>query len=67
MIRRFPSRRELRAVEFGADELAARIEWTLRNRSRALRCARLRYRKFCADTLRRLEQTGLAGSSRVAA
>jgi len=54
--RRFPSRREVRAVELGADEVQNLLEWLLRDRSRALAQARLRYRQFCTETLARIER-----------
>jgi hypothetical protein len=54
-VRGWPSRRELRAVEIGADEIHARLEWALGTRPRALRAARRRYRIFCTDALSRLE------------
>jgi hypothetical protein len=53
--RRFPTDRQLRALELGADELHNRLEWSLRDRPRALRNARLRYRQFCISLVRTLE------------
>lgn len=47
-----------RALELGADELHGRLEWLLRDRPRALRGARQRYKDFCNSTLRRIERTG---------
>jgi len=55
--RRFPTPRELRAVELGADELMARLEWELRCRPRTLQSVRARYRRFCAESLSRLERS----------
>ena len=53
---RFSSPRQLRAVELGADELIARLEWELRNHPRALRNLRRAYRRFCWDLLAKLER-----------
>jgi hypothetical protein len=55
--RRFSTPRELRAVEFGADEIHARLEWHLRCRPQALRNVRARYRRFCVESLSRLERS----------
>jgi hypothetical protein len=57
MIRRFPSRRQIRAVELGADELMAQLEWVLRDRPRALRNAQRRYQSFYIATLASLEKS----------
>lgn len=54
--RRFPSPRQMRAVELGADELMALLEWELRERPRALRLARGRYTVFCRRLLAQLER-----------
>jgi hypothetical protein len=67
MIRRFPSRRHLRAVEIGADELMARVEWEFRQRPHALRNVRTQYRRFCVSLLARLERRSKAQPQRAAA
>lgn len=54
--RRFPSRLEMRAIEFGADELMNSIEWHYRDRPDDLRQFRGRYRRFCASFLRGIER-----------
>ncbi len=54
--RRFPSRRERRALELGADELIGLLEWRLRARPRGLRGARRLYRQVCLELLERLER-----------
>jgi hypothetical protein len=54
--RRFPSRRQVRAVELGADELIARAEWHFRARPRVLRHLRDTYRRFCAAILAKIER-----------
>jgi hypothetical protein len=56
MTRRFPSRRQIRADELGADELMAQLEWVLRDRPQALRNARACYRKYCNSVLARIER-----------
>lgn len=53
--RKFPSASERKAVAIGVDELHGRLEWLLRDRPRALRGARERYRQFCADLYRQLK------------
>jgi hypothetical protein len=55
---RFPSNRKIRAQNLGADELHARLEWLLRNRTRALCAARQRYSDFCDSLLARIESHG---------
>ena len=40
------------ALKRGADELQNRLEWVLRNRPRALKMARRRYREFCLRVYR---------------
>ena len=54
--RRFPMPGQLRALELGADELHARLEWVLRNRPRALLAARKRYQGYCCVTYARLNR-----------
>jgi hypothetical protein len=56
--RKFPTKRQSRAVELGANELHTLLEWKLRNCPRALLAARRRYQKFCFDTLSRIERIG---------
>jgi len=53
---RFPSRRENRAVELGADELIARAGWIFRSRPRGLRNLRRTYRDFCLFLLEKIER-----------
>ncbi len=53
---RFPSRREIRAVELGADELIARAEWHFRARPQVLRNLRSAYRRFCSFILDKIER-----------
>jgi hypothetical protein len=53
---RFPSARQLRAVELGADELIARAEWSYRARPRVLRNLRRAYRQFCLYLLEKIER-----------
>ena len=53
--RRFPTLRQSRAVEIGADELMSLVEWTFRSRPRALRNIRRIYRGFCLFLLGRIE------------
>jgi hypothetical protein len=55
--RRFPSRREIRAIEIGCDELMALLDWQFRNRPRALRWLRRLYRFFCWLLLSVLESS----------
>lgn len=50
------SHREERAVQLGPLELMAQLEWTLRDRPRALRIVRRIYREFCVALYRRLER-----------
>lgn len=64
MTKRFPSKHENRAVEAGADELMARLEWELQDRPRALRNARARYRECCAALLAQIERTSPQRSAR---
>lgn len=52
----FPSRRAMRAVELGAEELLARAEWALRSQPRALRNLRSAYRRFCLFILEKIER-----------
>lgn len=55
MIRRqFPSAARLRAEELGPVELMALLEFSLRNRPRALRNVRRQYSDFCLKLYRRL-------------
>lgn len=67
--RRFPSSRGRGAIEFGADELIASLEWFLRNSPRSLRAVRNRYRKFCIAMLAQIERacTNDSGPDREAA
>jgi len=51
----FPSRRQLRALELGADELIGRAEWEFRARPRTLKNLRANYMKFCMYLLRAIE------------
>lgn len=53
--RRFPSRRQTRAVEIGADELVARAEWIFRARPRVLRNLRHLYLQFCVLLFKKIE------------
>lgn len=53
---RFPTVRQVRAIDLGADELHARLEWQLRNRPKALRNARRRYASFCYRALTEIER-----------
>jgi hypothetical protein len=53
---RLPSRRQVRAVALGADELIARAEWHFRARPRVLRNLRNTYRRFCAAILAKIER-----------
>jgi hypothetical protein len=55
--KRFPTPRQQRALDIGADELHSRIEWVLRNRPQALRNARRRYQEFCSSLLRNLSRS----------
>jgi hypothetical protein len=55
---RMPTAKMQRAVELGAIELVALLEWELRSRPVALRHLRDRYRDFCAGLLRQLERCG---------
>jgi hypothetical protein len=59
---RFTTRRQIRALELGADEIYLLLEWGLRSRSRSLRAARRRYQKFCTDALSRLERITRTGA-----
>lgn len=43
-----------RALNIGADELYACLEWTLRDRPRSLGAAKRRYRQFCLSLISRL-------------
>ena len=54
--RRFPSKRQIRALKIGADELQQRLEWELRGRTVSLRHARQRYAAFSMDLLARMER-----------
>jgi hypothetical protein len=54
--RRFPSRRESRALEIGCDELMNRVGYVLRRRPRALRNIRQAYTRFCSFILRKIER-----------
>jgi hypothetical protein len=56
MPRRLPSRRQIRALQLGADELIARFEWEFRARPTKLKNLRERYRGFCARLLREFER-----------
>ena len=58
MKKHFPTRREQRALELGADELHGRLEWLLRERPRALRGIRENYKKFCHSLLCQIERKG---------
>ena len=62
--KRFPTPRQQRAIELGADELHSRIEWALRNRPHALRNARRRYQDFCTSLLCHLDQTYRCGEAK---
>jgi len=53
--RRWPSRREERALELGPSELMNLLEWHFRNRPVALRNIRAEYRAFCAKLLAQIE------------
>ena len=64
-MRRFPTRHEARAIELGADELHARLEWELRERPRALKNERRRYRAFCLTTFSQLERIAQSTGGRV--
>jgi hypothetical protein len=69
--KRFPSRRRLRAVEVGADQLVGLLEWVLRGRPRALRNLRTRHRDYCfrlyAELERAERQSGIRTRRRRAA
>jgi hypothetical protein len=56
MPRRFPTRRQRRAVSIGADELIALAEWVFRLRPRKLRNLRARHRAYCVTVLREIER-----------
>jgi hypothetical protein len=56
--RRWLSRRELRAVSIGADELQSLLEWASRRDPCALREIRRPYRSFCNVLYRELERQG---------
>jgi len=56
MRRRFPSRRQIRARELGADELQNRLEWKFRTRPRKLRAIRRRHMLYCTELLGTLER-----------
>lgn len=56
--KRFPSRREIRAVELGPERLMVHAEWVLRDRPRALRNLRQTYRRFCTFLLAKISRTG---------
>jgi hypothetical protein len=53
----FPSERQRRAVELGADELLPHLEWAFRNRPRALRNIRHRHRLYSASLLQILDRS----------
>jgi hypothetical protein len=45
------------ALKRGVDELQTRLEWILRNRSRALKFAQRRYMQFARKLYRAIEET----------
>lgn len=55
-MRRSPTDRGERALKRGADELVDRAEWVLRDRPRALKNLRSRYRAFCVSIYAVLER-----------
>ena len=55
---RFPSRREIRAVELGANELVGLLEFALRDSPVPLRHLRAGYRRYCCWLLAKLERVG---------
>jgi hypothetical protein len=54
--RRFPSRREIRALNIGADELMNIASWVFRKDPSALKNLRREYRSFCSSLLRKIER-----------
>ena len=55
-VRRFPSRRQLRALEIGCDELMNLAAYVLRQRPRAVKNLRRAYRRFCGSILDKIER-----------
>lgn len=51
-LRRFPPDWHQAAVDRGADALVSDAAWILRGRPRALRAARLAYRRCCVELFR---------------